>query len=337
MTNKKSWGNENVKRRISSAFALACAVYFALVPSLFAVSGDPEIRIQRIAHDATGPLSAAEIGEVKDLIDQNRLLTADNLKPATLDAIGKILLLAGADSDFQSNYLDDFSGQSLRQRVGIDISPEGFAVLADRIALASKAPEIYGALPSSYRTPITKEKELQIRSARNILGVSQVSEGKLGPIPSDTPLVLSRPSYPKNPTLRKELLILAEEDQNARREPEFHSEVEREAFFKHMEDVDSKTLPRINEIFAKYGFPDKALVGRSGTLAAFLLVQHAIKAPDLMRLAANRAEFLWKKGELANVHYALLRDRVACVIEHKPQEFGTQGTGFEQPVVLSDR
>ncbi len=85
--------------------------------------------------------------------------------------------------------------------------------------------------------------------------------------------------------------------------------------------ADARNLPRVTAIIDKYGWPGKSLVGNSGSLAAFLVIQHADLATmqkylPLMRQAAAQ-------GELAKQNLALVEDRV-LTFQDKPQLYGSQ-------------
>ena len=73
--------------------------------------------------------------------------------------------------------------------------------------------------------------------------------------------------------------------------------------------------------------------------AAFLIVQHAVNDPDLMRDVLKRMEPLVKTGQARGDSYALLYDRVALQFDHKPQRYGSQmqcKDGKWQPQDLED-
>ena len=73
--------------------------------------------------------------------------------------------------------------------------------------------------------------------------------------------------------------------------------------------------------------------------AAFLIVQHAVNDPDLMRDALKRMEPLTKTGQVRGDNYALLYDRVSLAFDHKPQRYGSQvecRAGQWQPSNLED-
>jgi hypothetical protein len=74
-------------------------------------------------------------------------------------------------------------------------------------------------------------------------------------------------------------------------------------------------------------------------LAAFLIVQHAVNDPDLMRDVLKRMEPLVHTGQVDGQNYGLLYDRVALQFDHKPQRYGSQvecKAGQWQPRDLED-
>lgn len=133
-----------------------------------------------------------------------------------------------------------------------------------------------------------------------------------------------------NQPLRRELLRMEEEDQKYRNEI---SEVEKKtpasdekqkrlaALWKRQEEADKRNIKRLAEIIEKYGWPGNSLVGREGSLTAFLIVQHADleyqkKYFPLLKEAVG-------KGEADPVHAAYLEDRI-LMREGKNQIYGTQ-------------
>ncbi len=85
--------------------------------------------------------------------------------------------------------------------------------------------------------------------------------------------------------------------------------------------ADARNLPRVTAIIDKYGWPGKHLAGSSGSLAAFLVIQHSDlttmqKYLPVMRQAAAQ-------GELAKQNLALVEDRV-LTFQDKPQLYGSQ-------------
>ncbi|KUG07025.1 hypothetical protein ASU33_00120 [Solirubrum puertoriconensis] len=94
-----------------------------------------------------------------------------------------------------------------------------------------------------------------------------------------------------------------------------------QALLDEMDAVDERNTARVTAIIEQYGWPGQSMVGRLGSTAAFLVIQHARpsvqrKYLPLMREAAS-------KGELAKSSLALLEDRI-LVEQGKPQLYGSQ-------------
>jgi len=132
----------------------------------------------------------------------------------------------------------------------------------------------------------------------------------------------------KEPALRRELLKRVEQDQAIRnqlikqgvRNPD-------KTVLARMQLIDNANTERIKAIVSRYGWPDPELVGRDGSEAAFLLVQHADSAFQKQMLPL--VEKAYKTGGLSGQSYALLLDRVR-VGDGKPQVYGTQAKRFEE-------
>jgi hypothetical protein len=146
------------------------------------------------------------------------------------------------------------------------------------------------------------------------------------------------------PELRRELLKLVQDDQEARmklldilkkppKAPQLLSELPE---IKKIRELDKQNTERVKAIVNQHGWPGKSLVGADGAHAAWLLVQHADqdrafqkKCLQLMREAA-------KKDEMTKADVAYLEDRV-LVGEGKKQRYGTQfkqdkGDWVPQPI-----
>lgn len=88
-----------------------------------------------------------------------------------------------------------------------------------------------------------------------------------------------------------------------------------------MRQIDSLTLPQIEEIIQQYGYPGKKLVGEKLSITAWLVIQHSNfptqeKYFPLMQQAAER-------GDLAKGNIALLDDRIR-VFKGQKQLYGSQ-------------
>jgi hypothetical protein len=125
------------------------------------------------------------------------------------------------------------------------------------------------------------------------------------------------------PELRKELLERRERDQVIRNaviqsgaenpDPKLAGEMRR---------IDRENTARMQEIVRQHGWPGPELVGRDGTEAAWLLVQHS--TPEFQREMLPLVEKAYREKKLRGSNYALLLDRVR-VHQGKPQVYGSQG------------
>jgi hypothetical protein len=132
----------------------------------------------------------------------------------------------------------------------------------------------------------------------------------------------------KEPDLRSELLRRVEQDQAIRDELIRHDVKNPDkAILARMQVLDAANTERMKAIVNQYGWPGPELVGRDGSDAAFLLVQHADLAFQKEMLPL--VERAYRTGGLSGESYALLLDRVR-VGEGKPQVYGTQAKRFEE-------
>jgi len=131
-----------------------------------------------------------------------------------------------------------------------------------------------------------------------------------------------------NPELRSELLSRAERDQAIRDELIAKGMTRPDPeILARMKVIDEENTSRMRAVVGKYGWPGPELVGRDGTEAAFLLVQHADHAFQKEMLPL--VEKAWRRKELSGPSYALLLDRV-LVGDGKPQVYGTQARRIEE-------
>ena len=71
------------------------------------------------------------------------------------------------------------------------------------------------------------------------------------------------------------------------------------------------------------GWPGADLVGPDGAEAAWLILQHAISEPDLLRRALPLLKTAAREGKADAAHAAMLEDRIRF-FEGRPQRYGTQ-------------
>jgi len=134
--------------------------------------------------------------------------------------------------------------------------------------------------------------------------------------------------------LRGELLNRMKEDQRVRLDPPKLWEFGKLADWRR---IDSENTSFMKAVIDKCGWPEKSLVGEVGSLAAFVLVQHAENVPFQTKCLSLLTDAV-DRGEARPQDRAYLLDRV-LVREGKPQRYGTQfqGTGLDlKPYPIDD-
>jgi hypothetical protein len=100
-----------------------------------------------------------------------------------------------------------------------------------------------------------------------------------------------------------------------------YDSAEMKAVWEKQRLIDEANIARLVEIIAAHGWPGRTLVGEKGSLAAFLVLQHADYSYQKIYLPLVRKAVA--AGELRPGNLALLEDRV-LMREGKKQIFGTQ-------------
>jgi len=93
-----------------------------------------------------------------------------------------------------------------------------------------------------------------------------------------------------------------------------------EGYNPKMEAVHKKNAARLEQIIDDIGYPTKSKVGIEASEAAWLIVQHAISEPALMKRCW---QLIQKTEDINPQNLAYLYDRI-CYFEGKPQKYGTQ-------------
>ncbi len=284
-----------------------------------------ERQVIQLAKAGEGPLDSEQLALFKRWTLEDGLLARERLGSATIDAVGVLLARSTTDDKFQQQLLDDTG--DLWARIGIDVDPEGFAYLSDSIELSHNRSPQFGAIPAIENSKAVVSKTIK-RTERDRIGLPPVERSyewvnkRLavgGPVEKilRRPLSKQPPAYPSNPALRRELIRLVREDQSVRTgniDPE------------KMDRVDAEVHRQFIELVRSNGFPDAKTVGRFGVAATWLIVQHQIHDPALMKRYLKHAKGFMDRGELARVSYALLVDRVRCYVDGEPQIYGTQSS-----------
>ncbi|MGW2325285.1 DUF6624 domain-containing protein [Streptomyces sp. NPDC001700] len=87
--------------------------------------------------------------------------------------------------------------------------------------------------------------------------------------------------------------------------------------------VDADNTAWLERVIAEHGWPGTGLVGEQGATDAWLLAQHADRAPAFQRQALELVKTAVAAGEASARHLAYLTDRV-LVAAGEPQLYGTQ-------------
>jgi hypothetical protein len=89
--------------------------------------------------------------------------------------------------------------------------------------------------------------------------------------------------------------------------------------------IDDDNTVWLGDLLATRGWPGRTLVGEDGAQAAWLLAQHADRAPALQRTFLDALRRAVAQREASPAHLAYLEDRVR-VHAGQPQLYGTQFT-----------
>jgi hypothetical protein len=122
--------------------------------------------------------------------------------------------------------------------------------------------------------------------------------------------------------LARELTKMAEEDQRVRAELAWDGHLFR-GYHPRLAEVHSRNAERLREIIEERGWPGRTLVGDRGARAAWLILQHAIAYPQLMRSGLALIQEASVRGEVSAAEVAVLEDRIR-ILEGRPQLYGTQ-------------
>jgi len=90
-----------------------------------------------------------------------------------------------------------------------------------------------------------------------------------------------------------------------------------------MARVHRRNAQRLRRIIEAVGWPGSDLVGSDGAEAAWLILQHAISEPGLLRRALPLLTTAAREGKADPAHAAMLEDRIRF-FEGRPQRYGTQ-------------
>ena len=125
-----------------------------------------------------------------------------------------------------------------------------------------------------------------------------------------------------NETFRDELLEMARRDRVVRAELVASGELFG-GYEPRMARVHERNARGLRRIMESVGWPGTDLVGPDGAEAAWIVLQHAIAEPGLLRRALPLLRIAAREGRASPRHAAMLEDRVRF-FEGRPQRYGTQ-------------
>lgn len=143
-----------------------------------------------------------------------------------------------------------------------------------------------------------------------------------------------------NDTLRQEIIVMFQNDQEIRRAYVFADETANlDSLDKAMTDADERNTLRMKEIVDKYGWPTNKTVGDTAAGAAIYLLTHADRDTAFQTKCWTLMNAAAEKNEIPKMSYAIFTDRI-LVNKDKQQLYGTQGTcsgNRWQPATIQDR
>ena len=283
-----------------------------------------------------GPLDAPALARFKALIAQYGWPTAVAAARDGVDAAGDLLQRSSVDYDFQNACLEQVFAQ-----VGIDIDARAALTLNDHIEAAQGHPQQGGMLFLVAHGKVTlsppADSLATISGFRADYGLPLLADDlrRLQALVDNGVSLSNAASVPRLskithtiqlPALRAELGAMTQKDQDARDAYIQSGMKKNSAEEKQVIAIDTANLLRLKAIFAKHGFPNRAMVNRDGVGNAWLLVQHAATDQTFMAKALKLARPLMLKGDLLRSKYALLVDRVRLQQGEK-QLYGSQLDG----------
>jgi len=96
-----------------------------------------------------------------------------------------------------------------------------------------------------------------------------------------------------------------------------------QGYHPRMEALHQRHATRLAALIDAHGWPGRSRVGRDGARAAWLILQHAIGNPPLMRRGLTLLRGGVREGEVSALEVAMLEDRIRT-FEGRPQRYGTQ-------------
>jgi hypothetical protein len=133
---------------------------------------------------------------------------------------------------------------------------------------------------------------------------------------------MSKDPAPNWSAIRGELLAMAREDREVREELARDGSLF-DGYHPRMEEVHRRNGASLRALLIAHGWPGVSRVGEEAAEAAWLILQHAVGDPALMRRGLDALTDAVERGEAPARHRAMLEDRIR-VFEGLRQRYGTQ-------------
>ena len=190
-------------------------------------------------------------------------------------------------------------------------------------ALAGDAPKAFRALDQATRAGWDRASDVKTDADLTSLHADRRWPLMIGKLEA----AVARAEARYNVPLKRELEAMYETDQGTRRamgplqQRYGPKSPQLDSLFRRMQTQDAHNEARVEAIIAQHGWPGARLVGRTGSMAAFLVVQHSNLAAIQQYLPLIREET--RTGGLAPQNLALMEDRV-LVFQGQSQVYGSQ-------------
>lgn len=124
------------------------------------------------------------------------------------------------------------------------------------------------------------------------------------------------------PEIALQIIALQTADLNLR-DQLIREKVLGEGYHPLMEQLHKDNAAKLDAIITKIGYPTISKVGKAGSEAAWLVIQHSIGQPAFMKKCLQLLQIAVEQQQAAPINLAYLSDRVAT-FEERPQLYGTQ-------------
>jgi hypothetical protein len=122
--------------------------------------------------------------------------------------------------------------------------------------------------------------------------------------------------------LQTELRAMADEDTCVRSELLLEG-VLFQGYHPRMAEVHRRNAERLSAIMDQIGWPGRSQVGEEGARCAWLVLQHSIGNPAVMRRGLELVRQAMATGDTTPIEFAMLEDRIRSM-SGLPQRYGTQ-------------